>query len=584
MDLSKISDLIARIKLDVSTIDDAIIKVYESNREIITKIHEAAENLFNSVRRHERRLIHQVEEIAEEKLKSLRGRKDEVQQLLSEVQNTANYAEAEIASAADTRELTEWKKSLLDYVEGLNSEGSETNRPTVEEDSRIEFHFLYKDKILLDAICNFGAIVTGTRNLEQGQECSVKQNDNYELNKSYKCADKEIGCGHENEMCLSLQEQEKARVVSSGDENILNTTQVNDPEKSLANYPEGEQKCKELITEHKTSLRAAHSEEQSEISTESPCNDNTFVQLYNKEELLIEKVNKKAESLDDVEAKLSLQYIVKEQMLTESPSSNVDVDHNMSCHASAGKANGDRSDEMSESDPWTHYVAKTIIDSVVAAAQEIAVMEIEENLGDKYKGKGTENLYETEKYGYSDKDDKDDVDVVGKIVYQSLTDEVTSEVTSSTKVNKIDDKERGKCETKETGKEKERENGILENRQDTVARERHSEVEMETDKLCFQVQSFAAENVTTIFSVSEDDDCDTNKSHWNPQEEPTGEKVEELSACFREGVRATVEDHIVKTDDSKDSQKKISENSSAAVQDTLDINRNEAEDTQSIKQ
>lgn len=322
MDLSKISERITLMKQNVSEIDDAIIKVYESNREISTQIHEAVEKLFTSLRKYERRLINQVEEIAETKLSALRKQKDEVQDLLNDVQNTVKLADVETSLTTEGDNLVGWKRSLQQNLENVKSEEFQT-KPA--EDSYIEFRFLYSNEDLLEAICNFGAIFTEKGNFENGREYLEEQSCIVDVMKDSKCGDEKE----------ELQTQQKGKEIST-EKRTANTA-----EERMKKNSEVEQENKELIGSVMPNLKGSdyyNNQNEDEMAQSSQCESEKESELYKKGETvnpLIEKVNEKAERLNEVEAKLHLQYSFKEQLSKETEPEKLGANYKKSCSDSA---------------------------------------------------------------------------------------------------------------------------------------------------------------------------------------------------------------------------------------------------------
>lgn len=173
MHMEEAANLICSLQQTLGDLDIVLANVNERSKRTILHIETAAQRILQTVTEHRHKLVAKVNEITEAKLQALQAEKESVQENFRAVENV-------LRSARSTRvveDSEEWNVALAKQLSDLKEQDFDFQ--VYDEDMR--FHFLYRDEMLLAAICKFGEVFTiandHPRNLDGTGTCLPQQKE-----------------------------------------------------------------------------------------------------------------------------------------------------------------------------------------------------------------------------------------------------------------------------------------------------------------------------------------------------------------------------------------------------------------------
>lgn len=128
-------------------------KTYE---KIVEEIHEIADNLVTSIRKHEDILITKAREISQLNLLEMAETKEDIAMQIEEIENVLCYNEKLASLTDEDDDKLEWEKAINTKMIIL----CEIDKDLKTSDNNfIEFRRLLLDCNLIDAFCNYGDVI-----------------------------------------------------------------------------------------------------------------------------------------------------------------------------------------------------------------------------------------------------------------------------------------------------------------------------------------------------------------------------------------------------------------------------------------
>ena len=176
MELSeKLKKTLESLKKAYEMLDARILQTSKTYQDIVREIHETAENLVNSIRKHEEALVSKATEVSQIILCEFEGKKEDIEMQIDDIDTLFSYHEkmerwiAETSEDAITDDKQDWQKAIVSQMVNLCTIHDDLRTPNSQF---IEFQRLLADPGLVDVFCHFGDIITSCLyeiNMEKGK-------------------------------------------------------------------------------------------------------------------------------------------------------------------------------------------------------------------------------------------------------------------------------------------------------------------------------------------------------------------------------------------------------------------------------
>lgn len=140
-----------------------ILQTSKTSQEIVREIHETAENLVNSIRKHEEILVSKAIDFSQIILREFEGKKEDIEMQIEEIDTLLSYSEKMESWITETTEdailddKQDWQKAIVSKMMNLCTINDDLITPNSQF---IEFQRLLEEPGLVDVFCHFGDIIT----------------------------------------------------------------------------------------------------------------------------------------------------------------------------------------------------------------------------------------------------------------------------------------------------------------------------------------------------------------------------------------------------------------------------------------